>query len=738
MKKFLSVVLAVAMLIGMVVLPVSAEENAVSIEVDETKTFVLTGNQNKQLQFTPAESGRYILYRPIDSDFTCDFFVCEDDGDWKTIEHEQWHDPGEQFDGSVIDAQAGETYIFLINNNSYNAITCTVSLAVAQAFETFEINCEAFSGYANDILSLSIKTSPEFAFETIPWENTNPEAVQMLYAINGEAQVRLMAPGEATVTARSESGKTASCAITVLEKPAIEAGETVELEIDPGQQKQFHFSPDESGAYVIYYPINTQIGMTVVESETNNPAKGAEEWDSGDGKYCGMHYEFESGATYAIYLFNLSDTGKISTSITLEKMGGYDSIGFKDQEVSAFVGEELILEVETAPASAKEEISWTSSDPDVAAFEFSSDTMAWFKLKKAGTAAVTATSASGKTASCVIHVQEPEMLKLDETVTFTLKPKEYILYSFTASADGVYSVYGKGEQGCCSIFTENESGEWVQPDGQWERDGITGCDFAMSSGETYVFQFYHNGEAEAQFEAMVSHRAVLTGDADGNGEVTILDLMRMANYFANGVEINEANADVNSDGEVTILDLMRLANYFAGNVSFHEHSYTATVTKPTCTAKGYTTYKCKCGDTYKGDEVAAAGHDWGEWEVIKEATTTSAGERSHACNTCHLIVSEEIPKKEKETLDAAALASYGNGYASSLGFTLDSGVRDGYFPPITVSFTTMDAARAYVASAVKGTYNNLMSAHGTIEGCRAWVNVTDNGNGTYTTTVYYG
>ena len=38
------------------------------------------------------------------------------------------------------------------------------------------------------------------------------------------------------------------------------------------------------------------------------------------------------------------------------------------------------------------------------------------------------------------------------------------------------------------------------------------------------------------------------------------------------------------------------------------HSYDKLVTKPTCTEDGYTTYTCKCGDTYIGDEVVALGH----------------------------------------------------------------------------------------------------------------------------------
>ena len=42
----------------------------------------------------------------------------------------------------------------------------------------------------------------------------------------------------------------------------------------------------------------------------------------------------------------------------------------------------------------------------------------------------------------------------------------------------------------------------------------------------------------------------------------------------------------------------------------HEHSYTAVVTAPTCTAGGYTTYTCECGESYIADEVPALGHEW--------------------------------------------------------------------------------------------------------------------------------
>ncbi len=40
----------------------------------------------------------------------------------------------------------------------------------------------------------------------------------------------------------------------------------------------------------------------------------------------------------------------------------------------------------------------------------------------------------------------------------------------------------------------------------------------------------------------------------------------------------------------------------------HVHSYTAVVTAPTCTQKGYTTYTCSCNDSYIADEVDPLDH----------------------------------------------------------------------------------------------------------------------------------
>ena len=119
-----------------------------------------------------------------------------------------------------------------------------------------------------------------------------------------------------------------------------------------------------------------------------------------------------------------------------------------------------------------------------------------------------------------------------------------------------------------------------------------------------------------------------------------------------------------------------------------DHNYSAVITSPTCTGKGYTTYTCSaCGDTYTGDEVAALGHNevtekgtaatctaegltdgvhcdrcgtvltrqetipplghsWDEGVVTREPTEEETGIRTYTCKTCGETKTEAISTLE--------------------------------------------------------------------------------------------
>ena len=80
----------------------------------------------------------------------------------------------------------------------------------------------------------------------------------------------------------------------------------------------------------------------------------------------------------------------------------------------------------------------------------------------------------------------------------------------------------------------------------------------------------------------------------------------------------------------------------------HIHRYTETVTEPTCTEKGYTTYTCICGRSYVDNYVDVLGHT----EVVDPAvaatcTKTGLTEGKH-CSVCNevLVAQKETPKTE--------------------------------------------------------------------------------------------
>ena len=105
----------------------------------------------------------------------------------------------------------------------------------------------------------------------------------------------------------------------------------------------------------------------------------------------------------------------------------------------------------------------------------------------------------------------------------------------------------------------------------------------------------------------------------------------------NGCKDGPATVSISyADGNILNYDLDSVD--FAletGTVSVHVHQYTAVVTEPTCTAQGYTTYTCACGDGYIDDYVPALGHDYEltgwNWTgyTAATATFTCANDASH-------------------------------------------------------------------------------------------------------------
>ena len=109
-------------------------------------------------------------------------------------------------------------------------------------------------------------------------------------------------------------------------------------------------------------------------------------------------------------------------------------------------------------------------------------------------------------------------------------------------------------------------------------------------------------------------------DEQGNKAVFLAATGEWSFALRGSAEGFDAPGNSNTD-TVTAANPVQLYELAGSVVTPCEHDYQATVTPPTCTEAGYTTYTCsKCGDSYVAGEVPALGHDF------KDGKCTRCGE----------------------------------------------------------------------------------------------------------------
>ena len=188
----------------------------------------------------------------------------------------------------------------------------------------------------------------------------------------------------------------------------------------------------------------------------------------------------------------------------------------------------------------------------------------------------------------------------------------------------------------------------------------------------------------------------------------------------------------------------KYANYSSSSyatfkcVEAHEHSYTAVVTAPTCTEKGYTTHTCSCGHSYVDTYTDALGHAWDSGTVTKQPTATETGVRTYTCTRCSATKTETIPvlphthsykavvtaptctEKGYTTHTCSCGHSYVDTYTDALGHAWDSGT-------VTKQPTaTETGVRTYTCTRCNETKTETIPATGSVDVTQMFTDVTKN------------
>lgn len=77
-----------------------------------------------------------------------------------------------------------------------------------------------------------------------------------------------------------------------------------------------------------------------------------------------------------------------------------------------------------------------------------------------------------------------------------------------------------------------------------------------------------------------------------------------------------------------------------GEREAHTHDFVETVTAPTCTEQGYTTYTCSCGETYTKNYVSALGHKTELRNAVEPSCTEAGYTGDEVCTICGETIKE--------------------------------------------------------------------------------------------------
>lgn len=205
---------------------------------------------------------------------------------------------------------AGETYYLRAGWDWDPGISLELHVDHMVKAQTLTLDTKAICGYGGESYLLEYTLQPMQAIpEEVTWHSSN-EAVA---TVDENGEVMLVGPGNATITATSESGLTASCDMTVLKVETIICGQTVSL-TEEDDRVRFRFVPEEEGWYVFYSTDATGDPDCVVLEECMDllDANG----DGPDGLNFWVRVRLQAGKVYYLQV----NTGG-SLNVHLEKEG---------------------------------------------------------------------------------------------------------------------------------------------------------------------------------------------------------------------------------------------------------------------------------------------------------------------------------------------------------------------------------------------------------------------------------
>ena len=358
--------------------------------------------------------------------------------------------------GVVTGKTAGTATITATTNNGKTA-SCAVNVVKpVVAVTSVTLNRSSVNIEVGKTYTLTATVSPSNATnKTITWSSSNTSVATVNNGV-----VTKKAAGTATITAKSNNGKTASCTVGDIPVSSISLNVS-NVTIDVGK------------TYTLTATIlpNNATNKVVTWSSSNTSVATV----NSNGVVTGKS---EGTATITAKTNN----GKVaSCMVKVMRIVMATSITLLDNNITIDVGMSYYLQVMFTPLNpTNQNITWNSSNTSVATVINGSVTG-----KSEGKTTITARTDNGKTASCIVTVKN---------VPITIKPYRNVFLNYKNQMEGDYQFEGVSHPLYYSIIYVNNNeipDLYVESsDGRDTHLYIDGKGFYKGNGDKNVFGYY--------------------------------------------------------------------------------------------------------------------------------------------------------------------------------------------------------------------------------------------------------
>ncbi|MDO4335639.1 MAG: Ig-like domain-containing protein [Bacteroidales bacterium] len=359
--------------------------------------------------------------------------------------------------GKVTGVKVGSATITATAKSGVSA-SCTINVVSTDA-GTITLNKTEATLKATETVQLTATILPETTTDkTVKW-TTSDAAIA---TVDANGKVTAVAVGTANITATAVSGISASCKITVVETPATDVTIDMEASGISGDNIEMQVGATKTIKVTVAPETTTDKSVTFASS---NPAIASVD---------------EEGTVTALAIgettITITAKSGASTSIKVKVVETpAASITLNVEEATIDIDESLQLTATVLPANATDKtISWMSANPDIA----SVDGSGLVTGISHGTTIVTAATASGLTATCIITVNHGATAP----VTVTRSPELNIVKDGEAVEMWV-SVSGGNPDGFTFSWTHagNEigTGNTITVTGHADGDNMSTADYMV-------------------------------------------------------------------------------------------------------------------------------------------------------------------------------------------------------------------------------------------------------------------